>query len=527
MKISIINKHTTVDNTKRGIWWTLLIGCVLECILHPEIENITGCVELVYGWLLISTFVFTREHVQRFLLATIAIFGYGFCYCVLPLIVTLIEGKPLTFNFQVPYLTFCNQAIDVTVIVAAYLVAIKIYRPINILTKLWHWSGFSKAPNDFEIWALGFIGLGCMLFNMSQQGTDVEAQATGNSSAIIIDALASFAIAPIVLLYKNLYGGQGKSGTKRLVVFYVLFIMVIGIATTRRMLIFNGILTIALIYLAYCYIQNRRVMTRRNFILLIFGVYLATGPVADLAAAMILNRQVSMTSTASDTFNQVMNLYEDKEQLHYAFQAYNAATDNGGNNALGWSEYYVDNIFLDRFCNLRVFDATLYNAQGQGFNNPKGHQYYEDFWINELPSPIANALGLKKTVHGTVTDDMVIGNFGEKMYSIQGFKVGGETGIGLYMFGYWYYLIAFFTYIVMFYFLNSYVRFDSVDKMIIPVPILVIFMRYWTIFLNANGIFSSMGYVFTRAYTNKILIYCVVFFFLRMVSKVFVGSQRR
>lgn len=74
-----------------------------------------------------------------------------------------------------------------------------------------------------------------------------------------------------------------------------------------------------------------------------------------------------------------MNLYEDKEQLHYAFQAYNAATDNGGNNALGWSEYYVDNIFLDRFCNLRVFDATLYNAQCQGFNNPKGHQYYEDF----------------------------------------------------------------------------------------------------------------------------------------------------
>ena len=138
-----------------------------------------------------------------------------------------------------------------------------------------------------------------------------------------------------------------------------------------------------------------------------------------------------------------------------------------------------------------------------------------------------SVLGLKKTVHGTVTDDMVIGNFGEKMYSIQGFKVGGETGIGLYMFGYWYYVIAFFTYIVMFYFLNSYVRFDSVDKMTIPVPILVIFMRYWTIFLNANGIFSSMGYVFTRAYTNKILIYCVVFFFLRMISKFFVGSQRR
>ena len=194
MNLSIAKKYTTVDNTKRGIWWALLIGCVFECILYPKTENILGCLELVYGWFLISKFVFTREHVQRFLLGTIAIFGYGFCYCVLPLIITLIEGKPLTFNFQVPYLTFFNQAIDVTVIVASYLVAIKIYRPNNILSKLWHWSGFSKAPNDFEIWTLGFIGLGCMLFNMSQQGSDIETQATGNSSAIIIS---------ILLLYLN------------------------------------------------------------------------------------------------------------------------------------------------------------------------------------------------------------------------------------------------------------------------------------------------------------------------------------
>lgn len=527
MQIVYNKRRSTVQSTKTGVWWLLLIGCVLEAFLHPEMENIIGCLELVYGWFLISTFVFSRAHLQQHLLSTIAVFGYGICYCFLPLMITLIEGKPLTFNFEVPYLTFFNQAIDITVIVLAYRVAIRIYRKNNILSKIWNWSWFSKAPNDFEIWALGLIGLCCMLFNLSQQGSDIEAQATGNASSIIIDALASFAIAPIVLLYKNLYGGTGKAGTKKLVVVYILFIMLIGIATTRRMLIFNAVMTIVLIYLAYSYIKNIRIMTKRNMILFLIGLYLATGPVADLAAAMILNRHVSETSSASQTFDQVMKLYSNKEALHYAFQAYNAATDNGGNNALGWSEYYVDNIFLDRFCNLRVFDATLYNAQQQGFNNENGHQYYEDFWINELPSPIANALGLKKTVHGTVTDDMVIGNFGENRYSIGGFKVGGETGIGLYMFGYWYYVIAFFTYIVMFYFLSSYVRFDSVDKMVIPVPILVIFMRYWTIFLNANGIFSSMGYVFTRAYTNKILIYCVVFFFLRMISKFFVGSQRR
>ena len=290
--------------------------------------------------------------------------------------------------------------------------------------------------------------------------------------------------------------------------------MVLGFATTRRALIFNSILSIACIYLFLIIYNNRRIFTAKNTILAIVVAYLLTGPVAEIAMAMILNRHFG--GTASQTAEAVWKLYNDKESLHKAYQLYMANTDNGGDNSQGWSEYYVDNIFLDRFCNLRTIDATMYNAQKMGFGCRVGSDYYENFWINELPSPITNMFGLKKDFLGTAVDHMVTSNFSDERYSLFGFKVGGETGIGLWMFGYWYYPIALITYIIMFYFLCSFVNVGS--TLLFPLPILISFRLYWMFFLNANGIFSSMGYVFTRANLNAIFIYCLLIFFLRIFT---------
>lgn len=516
----ISKSKTTVGSTKRWIWYILLAACLIEIVAFPKEENFVGCLELLYGWFLISRFVFNLDHLRKYLLPTIAIFGYGFCYCFLPLVITLIEGKPLTFNFQLPYLTFLNQAIDITVIVLAYRVVIYFYKDKNWLSRFWRFIGFTKAPTDTEIWILGIIGLVATLSQISAQGQDIERQATGNFANIVITCLSAFVMAPICLLFKRVYSDSKYYGSKRNVILYMIFVMGIGIATTRRYFIFNGVFTLALLYLTYRYLKNVRIMTTRNTILFIVGLYLITGPLADLAAAMILNRQTTKSLSAGETFEKVINLYNDKETLHNMYQMFMATSDNGGDNSYSWSEYYVDNIFLDRFCNLRVCDATLYNAKKMGFDNKLGKEYYRDFWITEIPGPIANYLGLEKKLHGTVTDEMVIGNFGENRYSIYGSKVGGETGSGLFMFGYWYYIVAFITYIVIFYVMCSFVGHRGA-LLIIPVPILVVFMRYWTFFLHANGIFSQMGYTFTRSNLNKILIYCVLMYILGIGRKLF------
>lgn len=197
--------------------------------------------------------------------------------------------------------------------------------------------------------------------------------------------------------------------------------------------------------------------------------------------AMILNRQSVYSSSASKTLEDVWKLYNDKEKLRTTYEYFMTTLDNGGDNEYGWSEYYVNNIFLDRFCNLRTIDGTLYNAQKAGFGCFEGSKYYESFWINELPSFITNALGLKKDFQGTATDHMVVNNFSGNRYTLFGFKVGGDTGIGLWMFGYSYYWIAFLTYIIVFYFLCTFVNYQG-SLLLIPLPILVSFRLYWLFF---------------------------------------------
>lgn len=511
----MIEDLTSIDRSKKYISIALLIACLIEMVFFFSWENIFGCAELIYGWSIVSVFVLRQEYVRWYPLPTIAIFGYAFCYHVLPLFVTLIEGKPLTFNFQVPYSTFLNQFLFITTVVVAFRICIRFYNQNNILNRIWNKIGYLTPPSDKIIWILGFIGIGCTLVKLSQQGGDFEAQATGNSLGIVINTFSKLSVAPVCLLFKEFYGAEDKTIPYKKVIYYIGLVMLIGIASTRRMMIFNAVVTIMLIGLFSKYYFDKKIMSTKSFVMVILGIYLATGPLADLATAMILSRQRTKTESASKTFDNVVELYQDKERLHNMYQMAMASTDNGGNNSYSWSEYYVDNIFLDRFCNLRVLDATIYNAQSLGFSNSKGLKYWETFWINELPSPVANFFGLKKEVQGTVCDHMVLNIFGDK-YSIFGSKVGGDTGIGLFIFGYWYYIVLLLVLIVAFYFMCSFVN-VGMGAICIPIPVLATFMTIWCFFNTANGIFTTMS-IFTRTNLNKILIYCVVLFVLKIVT---------
>lgn len=508
-----MNRDILID-IKTWLDRILLVGCFLEMVFFTSMENFLGCVSSIYGWYLISACCIRRDYLEKYPLPTLVMFGLGVCYSVLPILVTLVEGKPVSFNFQVPYLTYYNQIISMTVITVAFRLAIRLYKHGGLLNRLWNKIGYMTVPSEKQIWILGLLGLISLLSIMSEMGEEDEYQASGNLWGIVIKVLSGLSLAPICLYFKYLYGDHTPAKTKRFVKYYIVALMILGFATTRRMLIFNSIVTVACIYLFLIIYNNRRIFTAKNTILVIVVAYLVTGPVAEIAMAMILNRHFG--GTASQTAEAVWKLYNDKETLHKAYQIHMAITDNGGDNSQGWSEYYVDNIFLDRFCNLRTIDGTLYNAQRAGFGCRAGSDYYENFWINELPSPITNMFGLKKDFVGTAVDHMVTSNFSDDRYSLFGSKVGGETGIGLWMFGYWYYPIALITYLIMFYFLCSFVNVGS--TLLIPLPILISFRLYWMFFLNANGIFSSMGYVFTRANLNAIFIYCLLFFFLRIFT---------
>lgn len=511
-----IHKYDIIDVIRSWVIRLLIIACLCEMLFFYSPANLYGCLTLLYGWTLISTLVFKREYIQKYPLPTIAVFSLGFCYYFLPVIITLLEGKPLTFNFQVPYLTFSNQILNVTVIVLAFRVSIKLYKPNCLLNKIWNKIGYMSVLTEKQIWVIGFLGLIALISIVAGQGQEQEHQSTGNMVEIIIRSISVFSIAPVCLYFKHLYGDNTTTKTKKYVKYYIIVLVVIGMATTRRVLIFNSVFTILLMTIFLAIYNNKKLFSRKNIIISLVLTYLVVGPLADMSMAMILNRQSVYSSSASKTLEDVWELYNDKEKLRTTYEYFMTTMDNGGDNEYGWSEYYVNNIFLDRFCNLRTIDGTLYNAQKAGFGCFEGGKYYESFWINELPSFITKALGLKKDFQGTATDHMVVNNFSGNRYTLFGFKVGGDTGIGLWMFGYSYYWIAFLTYIIVFYFLCTFVNYKG-SLLLIPLPILVSFRLYWLFFLNANGIFTSMNYTFTRNNLNTILIYCILIFIIKRI----------
>lgn len=512
----LVQKYDIVNVIQSWVIRLLIIACLCEMLFFYSPANLYGCLILLYGWILISTLVFKRKYIQKYPLPTIAVFSLGFCYYFLPIIITLLEGKPLTFNFQVPYLTFSNQILNVTIIVLAFRVSIKLYKPNCLINKIWNKIGYMSVLTEKQIWVIGFLGLAALISIVAGQGQEQEYQNTGNMLEIIIRSVSVFSIAPVCLYFKHLYGDNTTTKTKKYVKYYIIVLVVIGMATTRRVLIFNSVFTILLITIFLAIYNNKKFFSRKNIIISLVLTYLVVGPLADMSMAMILNRQSVYSSSASKTLEDVWKLYNDKEKLRTTYEYFMATLDNGGDNEYGWSEYYVNNIFLDRFCNLRTIDGTLYNAQKAGFGCYEGGKYYENFWINELPSFITKALGLKKDFQGSATDHMVVNNFSGNRYTLFGFKVGGDTGIGLWMFGYSYYWIAFLTYIIVFYFLCSFVNFKG-SLLLIPLPILMSFRLYWLFFLNANGIFTSMNYTFTRNNLNTILIYCILIFIIKRI----------
>jgi hypothetical protein len=334
-----------------------------------------------------------------------------------------------------------------------------------------------------------------------------------------LNIVSLYSTFPICLYFKSLYGETKDLKSIKYVKYYIFLLIIIGISTTRRALIFNCVISIVFIYILLHIIENRRLFTFRNTFIVVAGFYLATGPIADLAIAMALNRHLAESSSASKTFDAVIDLYKDKERMQILKDAIRSALNNDGDNTLSWDEYYVDNIFLDRWCNLRVQDATIFNAHASGLDNPEAHKLFKEMLINQIPSIFTTPLGIEKVSReGTLVDHMLSTNFvGDERYAEFGLKVGGDSGIGLYTFGYKYYFIALFIFFIVFYFLSTLI-YTSDHQFIVPVPILASLMTYFMFTLNADGIFTTISYI-SRNFTDSIFIYCILRYISSLIFK--------
>lgn len=519
MTNSVIKDH--VSSIAKWVLIFLSILSLFEMVLYPETENIYGCGTFIIGWIFLYYFVMKYRNAQKCFLPFISLFGLGICFFFMPLVMTLLEGKPLTFRFQNPYLTFNYQLLNLVMLILAFRLCLHIYRPVNVLTKLWNKIGYFSPPSDKQIWVMGFIGIFSQVFLLTIMGTeDAEAENMGFWGHLM-GVTKVFACFPILLFFKKLYSNNTLAKTeKRPIIIYLIVLAALGMATGKRTMIFSSFVTIAMCYIVPLFSENKKLFSRKSVVYGFIAVYLVTGPIADLAAAMALGRDNHGQTGAGKTFDNVIELYQDKEKLHTLYNLMLARTDNGGDNLSGWSEYYVDNIMMDRFCNLRVCDMTIGYAKKLGFDNYVMHEYMRNQVLFVLPTPILQSLGIhvnKFELQYTPGDLLSMESLNLRYY--HGYRVAGDVGIGLYLWGEMYFVYAFFIYFAMFFFLSSLVKTNYSNTMLLfPLPVLCDLFRYFLFFNNATGI---VGVVTTLLRTGwqAIVVYCVVVFVIRKIVK--------
>lgn len=535
MNTSFITKdQLRKDNITQISKWvvaSLLIFTILEAAYYPEGENLYGCLTFIIAWAILYTFVFRVKGSERnkCLLPFLALLALGLSFFWLPLIVTFIEGKPLTFNFENSYQTFTLQLLNLIMLIAAYQLCLRVYHQENFIQQLWAKLGYFTTPSDLQIWVMGLIGLISFILIIMVQGTDDAQPENMGFIGHLLMVTRTFSYFPFLILFKEQYSNDRRRKNYKVPLFIYFCIMILlGITTGKRTTIFGPVVTMVICYLLPAFTQNKRVFSTRNTIIILIGLYLVTGPVADFAAAMALGRDNSMRTSGSQTFANVWRIYNDKELLHTLYQYALTYSDNGGNNDSGWSEYYVDNILLDRFCNIRVCDATIYYANKLGYDNPRMHEYFNNGLLYLLPTPILNILGVHvNKFEGQYTPGDLMSteglNLREQYY---GYRVAGDVGVGLYLWGYMYYIYAFFIYVALFYFLSTKVHVGYNNSVTLPLPEMC---GIYTVFMTFNNSTGIVGVVekLLRTGWQAIVVYCIIYYFIRILTRPFQGGEVR
>jgi len=380
--------------------------------------------------------------------------------------------------------------------------------------------GYFTPPTDKQIWAMGAIGIISQILLLSIMGTDEAKPENLGWFGHLLGVTKVFSCFPVLLLFKKLYTGMQLSykNTKSIIMYLVL-LSALGLATGKRTVIFSSFVTILMCYIVPLFSENKKLFNKKTVLIGLLGVYLVTGPIADLAMAMALGRDSHGGTSAGKTFDNIVDLYQDKEKLHAMYQFAIMVTDNEGDNLSGWSEYYVDNIMLDRFCNLRVCDMTIDYANKLGFNNKTMHEYMSNIVLFTLPTPILQTFGynINKFEYQYTPGDLLsmeslnIGHY-------HGYRVAGDVGIGLYLWGNMYFVFALFIYIAYFYFLVSTVKVQSDGYLIFPLPILCDLFRYYLLFNNGTGMAGVLNNLL-RSGWQAIFVYCIIYFGIRKIIR--------
>lgn len=486
---------------------------VLEIIIWPSIENLIGCIMTLTCWYIFCK-VGLNESVIREHIFSWLVFLSMSLYRILPLLATMLEFHSIGYNFINPIETYLGETFLYLISALAFYFAIKRKCALNGLKNVLFRYGFYDKVSNKTIWLLGLFGLIIRLYVMN---SNVQ---IGDIVGKTLTGFTFFQYAPIMLFFPTLYSkkcNQRIIVNNRFAVCYFIFIVVLSFATNSRYVVLEPFGTFfLLLILSYLYNlkSNRKSINKKYILYGIISIIFIIPFLSDVSLAMLANRGIRTDVDRKDLFISTVNTYLDREKM----EKLRKLKEINGMEVVDsyseeWSEDYVSNFALNRYCNLRVSDNTLFHAQRVGFLNEK---MYSDFWTEIValcPMPILNFFGVKynKNERYSRGDKLKAMSTGSTPFA--SYLVTSHLADGLLTFGYFYFPIEGLLFYLRFLFLDTFLI-KRKDDIVYSIYGLVTIFSFLAMFRNAGGACDSLSYLL-RGYWQDIILFLMFFSFFK------------
>jgi hypothetical protein len=427
-----------------GLTIISVLAAVVQLIFFLDGPNLF-CVAVTLGVSLIGFRIMGKpEYVQEFPLSTISALLFIFSSLTLPLVFSSIEFRPITRNLFLPVDVLAYLGLLVVVVLIAHWIYRKAVLPRKVRALItWKVSeklGLFNSLTPAQLWMMGIIGTLCLLYKayaFSAKGSVGEASILQK----VVTGMIPFAYAPFLIPFNRLFATKPWKVTAKIAIpllFYFGPIVAAAVLRNDRSDFAMAPVTMLLALIIGVLTQRIR-LHRFNFKLMIpvFVTVVFVYPMlADLAIAMVIVRKEYGKQGAREQVQLTLDMYAKRDEIDKYLEQLNQSPAKYDE-----SYYNANNVFLERFANLKFHDNSLV----LGGNLDEGQlAQLRDFSIGNalsgFPDPVLRLMGfdIDKSQYNTMSvgDYFYFLNTGG---GLGGFRVGSVIGHGLALFGYFFF----------------------------------------------------------------------------------------
>ncbi|RZL02115.1 MAG: hypothetical protein EOP36_08815 [Rubrivivax sp.] len=495
-----------------------LLCAFCQWLIDPQVENLNCVALVVLSSSLVIQYLWRSRSPIEHPLSSLALLGMCVTTQYAALVAQTLGWTSFTALLRWPQTTFLVLGSVQLLAVGTHWVyrhlavtqAISDFTAHKVLSPL----GALSIPPINTLWTMTAIGLVSMA---TAGGT-----ATGDAGGKALQAFSFLAYMPFLILIYHRRLGDAYCDIKKhgpLILAYVGILILVAMARNGRQLMAIGPVQAALIFLVY-FLQDPTPITGRTIrrlAALTIAVSIAIVLFADLAVAMVINRDKVAILKPRELIEETIQTLADRTRLRQYRQA---AQDGAELNR--YDEAYLDNPVIARFSETKFHDNNIEIATRTTESERRAiWQLTEDKVLAILPQPVLDAMGLK------VDKNELMFTFADyNRYltegpdgTLGGYATGSVWGHIIALFG-----LAWAPMVVVLMLLPSYVILDGFSRRGHGFDIAPMAMcSTWVIFiygLGGDSLVYNIGF-YLRDFPQRLAIYLVVYAGVRYTLMLF------